>query len=115
MVTSSEASSMPRRAWVSLAVALRPTSSFLLLDPLDVLAHARVGQEQFLRIVAPAKDLLVVDQIVDAAVARPADPQAPVPHLLDHEPLAEPPLAVAMPGDEVVEGEGLARPPAQLA
>jgi Recombinase zinc beta ribbon domain len=59
--------------------------------------------------------LLVGDQVVDAAVARAADPQAAAPHLPEREPAAEPLLAVAVARDEVVEGQRLARPPAELA
>jgi hypothetical protein len=88
---------------------------FLLLDPLDVPAHPLVGQEELSRIVVPAQVFLVLDQVVNAAVAPPAKPQAPVPHFVDGEPLAEPPLAVAMARDEVVERQGLARTPTQLA
>ncbi len=80
-----------------------------------MLAEPLVGQEQVPGVVVPAQGLLVGAQVMDAAMAPSAEPEAPAPHLLDGEPLAEPPLAVAMPGDEVVERQGLARPPSPLA
>jgi hypothetical protein len=40
---------------------------------------------------------------VDAVVARLAEPHAPTEHLCDGEPLEEPPLAVAVAREEVVE------------
>src|SRR5262249_8884140 len=81
----------------------------------DVLPHAFVGQERLPGVIAPAEGFLIGDHVVDAVVAWPAEPEAPAAHFLDREPVAEPPLAVAVARGEVMERQHLARPPAQLA
>src|SRR4051812_21928545 len=66
--------------------------SLLLPHPIDMLPYPLVGEELLPRVVAPAQDLLIGDEVVDAVVAGPAEPEAAAPHLLDREPVAEPPF-----------------------
>jgi hypothetical protein len=89
--------------------------SFLFPDPFDVLADTRMGQEQVSRVVFPAQQLLVGNQVVNTQMALLAEPEALVAHLVQGEPAAKPFLTMAMSRNQVVKGQQPIRPFAQFA
>jgi hypothetical protein len=87
--------------------------SLLLRHPGYMTGDAFVGQQFFAGCV-PLAEFFLVDQVVEARVARPAEIEAARPHLLDRVALAEPGLPVILARDEVVERQRLV-PTAKLA
>ena len=74
-------------------------------DPLHVTGDFLVGEQRFAGIEAAAQIFLAGDELVNRAMAFAAKIEAAGPHVFQGKILAEPRVAVARLGDEMVKSE----------